>query len=298
MHSGIGPADQLTEFSIPVVHDLPAVGQGLRDHLFVPVAVTRNPETNDRNSFFKHQAVMASAMKQWETDNTGQWARYGCQAGAGWFKSEKITSSPEFKNLPATVQSFLNRETIPHYEITNFPMHCIFPDLFQDYSYLSLAMMLMNEQSVGEVRLQSSNPDDPLLFDPKFLEHPFDRRACIEIYKHLMEVMNHPSFAKDTISTMLGPSSESDEDILEFWRNNLSPTWHMTGTAKMGKIGESDAVVDSHFRVIGVEGLRVSDMSVVPVLTNNHTQATAYVTGATAADVLIHDYGLDEKARM
>ncbi|KAJ5198671.1 uncharacterized protein N7498_007788 [Penicillium cinerascens] len=187
-------------FNIPVVHDLPAVGQGLRDHLFVPVAVTRNPETNDRNSFFKHQAAMASAMKQWETDNTGQWARY-----------------------------------------------------------LSLAMMLMNEQSVGEVRLQSSNPDDPLLFDPKFLEHSFDRRACIEIYKHLMEVMNHPSFAKDTVSTIQGPSSESDEDILEFWRNNLSSTWHMTGTAKM---------------------------------------ATAYVTSATAADVLIRDYGLDEKARV
>lgn len=177
-------------------------------------------------------------------------------------------------------------------------MHFVFPDLFQDYSYVSIAMMLMNEQSVGEVRLQSSNPDDPLLFDPKFLEHPFDRRACIEIYKHLMEVMSHPSFAKDTLSTMLGASSDSDEDILEFWRNNLSPTWHMTGTAKMGRIGESDAVVDSHFRVMGVEGLRVSDMSVVPVLTNNHTQATAYVTGATAADVLIRDYGLDEKARV
>jgi choline dehydrogenase-like flavoprotein len=113
-----------------------------------------------------------------------------------------------------------------------------------------------------------------------------------------MEVMKHPSFAKDTLSTTLGASSESDEDILEFWRNHLSSTWHMTGTAKMGKVGASDAVVDNRFRVFGVENLRVADMSVVPVLTNNHTQATAYVTGATAADVLIREYGLAEKARM
>jgi choline dehydrogenase-like flavoprotein len=219
-------------------------------------------------------------------------------SGVGWFKSDKITSSAEFKALPSSVQDFLNRETIPHYEIINFPVHNVFPEIFQDYSYVCLAVMLMNEQSVGEVRLQSSNPDDPLLFDPKFLDHPFDRRACIDIYRHLMEVMKHPSFAKDTLSTTLGASSESDEDILEFWRNHLSSTWHMTGTAKMGEFGASDAVVDNHFRVIGVENLRVADMSVVPVLTNNHTQATAYVTGATAADVLIREYSLAEKARM
>jgi choline dehydrogenase-like flavoprotein len=298
MHSGIGPAEQLRKFNIPVVHELPAVGQGLRDHFFVPVIVTRNPETNDRNAFFQNQDAVTAATDQWEKDNTGPWARYGCQVGVGWFKSDKITSSAEFKALPSSVQDFLNRETIPHYEIINFPVHNVFPEMFQDYSYVCLAVMLMNEQSVGEARLQSSNPDDPLLFDPKFLDHPFDRRACIDIYRHLMEVMKHRSFAKDTLSTTLGASSESDEDILEFWRNHLSSTWHMTGTAKMGKVGASDAVVDNHFRVIGVENLRVADMSVVPVLTNNHTQATAYVTGATAADVLIREYGLAEKARM
>jgi choline dehydrogenase-like flavoprotein len=68
----------------------------------------------------------------------------------------------------------------------------------------------------------------------------------------------------------------------------------MTGTAKMGRTGDKEAVVDCSFKVMGVQGLRVADMSVVPVLTNNHTQATAYVTGATAADVLVREYGLDQ----
>ncbi|KAJ6111368.1 hypothetical protein N7523_007429 [Penicillium sp. IBT 18751x] len=294
MHSGIGPADQLSNFNIPVIHDTPAVGQGLRDHFFAPVIVTRNPATNDRNAFFKDTSAMSAATTQWQTDNTGPWARYGCQIGVGWFKSDKLTSLPEFKALSPSVRDFLNRETIPHYEMINFPIHLVFPDMFQDYSYVCLAVMMMNEQSTGEVRLQSSNPSDPLLFDPKFLEHPFDQKACIMIYRHLMEVVNHPSFTKDTVSTMLSAASDSDEDILEFWRDNLSSTWHMTGTAKMGKVGDLDAVVDHRFRVIGVDGLRVADMSCVPVLTNNHTQATAYVTGATAAEVLTEEYGLAE----
>ncbi|CAI7649297.1 unnamed protein product [Penicillium discolor] len=296
MHSGIGPAADLEKFNIPVVNDLPAVGQGLRDHYFVPLILSRNPETNDRNSFFQDPAAMEAAMKQWEDNNTGLWTRYGCQVGSGWFKSDRITSSPEFKALPASVQEFMNRETIPHYEmITHLPIHFMLPDMFKDYSYVGLAAFMMNEQSRGEVRLQSSDPDVPLLFNPRFLEDPFDRRACIEIYRHLLEVSRHESFAKDTVSTLIGPASDSDEDILQFWKDFLSSSWHMTGTVKMGKADASDAAVDTHFRVRGIENLRVADMSVVPVLTNNHTQATAYVTGVTCADVLIKEYGLDEQ---
>lgn len=238
---------------------------------------------------------MTAAQKQWEEDSTGPWTKYGCQVGGGWFKSDRITSSAEFKALPESVREFMNRETVPHWElITGLPAHFLLPDLFQDYSYTCLSVFLMNEQSTGEVRLQSSNPDVPLLFNPRLLDHPFDRRACIEIYRHLLEVARHPAFAKDTTATILGPKSDSDEDILQFWKENLFSTWHMTGTVKMGRPGSADAAVDSHFRVFGTEHLRVADMSVVPVLTNNHTQATAYVTGATCAEVVIKEYGLEQ----
>lgn len=67
----------------------------------------------------------------------------------------------------------------------------------------------------------------------------------------------------------------------------------MTGTVKMGK-NDADAAVNSQFQVFGIDKLRVADMSVVPVLTNNHTQATAYLTGATCADVLISEYKLGQ----
>lgn len=295
MHSGIGPAPELQKFNIPVIHDLRAIGQGLRDHFLAPLIVTRDPSTNDRSAFYGDEAAMTAAQTQWEKDNTGPWAKYACQIGAGWFKSDRITSSPEFKALPDSVQEFMNRETVPHWElIAGFPAHFMFPDLFEDHSYICLVAFLMNGQSVGEVRLQSSDPDAPLLFDPRALEHPFDRRACIEMYRHMLELTRHPAFAKDSKETILGPKSDSDEDIFQFWQENALSTWHMTGTVKMGRPGSADAAVDSHFRVLGIEHLRVADMSVVPVLTNNHTQATAYLTGATCADVLIKEYGLEQ----
>ena len=91
---------------------------------------------------------------------------------------------------------------------------------------------------------------------------------------------------------MAGPKGDSDEDLLAYWEQTLSSSWHMTGTVKMGKPGDSDAAVDSDFRVMGIENLRVADMSVVPVLANCHVQAVAYVTGATCAEKLIAEYDL------
>jgi len=93
----------------------------------------------------------------------------------------------------------------------------------------------------------------------------------------------------------MAPASDSDEDILEYWKANLFSVWHMAGTVKMGRQDNAgkEAAVDSRFRVFGIEKLRVADMSVVPVITNNHTQATAYVTGATCAEVLKAEYKLD-----
>lgn len=294
MHSGIGRAEELQKFNIPVVQNLPAVGQGLKDHFFAPLFLARKPETNDRNAFFGSPKAMEEGLKQWLVDGTGPWARYACQVSCGWFKSSTITSSSEFKALPQKVQEFHLKKTIPQYEIiSGFPAHHIFPDLFKDYSYLAILVFMMNQQSKGEVRLNSSDPNEPLLFDPKALSHPFDRRACIDAYRELLHVTRHPAFAKDTAGTLLAPKSDSDEDIFQFWKENVSSTWHMTGTAKMGREGESDAAVDKRFRVFGIDHLRVADMSVVPVLTNNHTQATAYVTGATCADVLIREYDLE-----
>jgi choline dehydrogenase-like flavoprotein len=125
--------------------------------------------------------------------------------------------------------------------------------------------VLLNEQSEGSVVLQSADPQKPLLIDPNFFSHPYDRRQAVEMTRELLRLTRHPSFQKDTIKTMFGPDSESEEDILAFWRKYSASTWHLTGTARMGHSIEG-AVVDKDFKVFGVDNLRVADMSIYPHL--------------------------------
>ncbi|KAK6064309.1 glucose-methanol-choline oxidoreductase [Seiridium cupressi] len=296
MHSGLGPADQLRKFNIPVKQNIPALGQGLRDHMFSPLVFTRKAGSTSRSAFYGDEKIMQAALEQWKKDGTGPWAKYACETGIGYFKLDTITSSPEFEALPAEEKRYLQSATVPHMEvITHFPMHWFIPNFQkQDLDYSCLLAFLYNAQSRGEVTLQSSDPDVPLLFDPKFLAHPYDRRAAIESLRAILKVANSEAYSKDSIAQLVGPASDSDEDLLEYWKQTISSSWHMTGTLKMGQEGDKDkdAVVDPNFKLFGVQGLRVADMSVVPVLMSAHIQATAYVTGMTCAEKLVAEYYL------
>lgn len=294
MHSGYGPEAQLKKFNIPVVQNAQNVGQGLRDHMFSPLVFTRAEGSTSRASFYGDEKVMQEALEQWKKDGTGPWAKYACEGGIGFFKLDNVTTSKEFQDLPADEQRYLTSETVPHMEvITHFPMHWFIPNFpKENLDYHCMLAFLYNAQSRGEVTLQSSDPNVPLLFDPKFLAHPFDQRAAIESLRAVLTVANSEAYSKDSIAQLAGPKSSSDEDLLAYWRETISSSWHMTGTLKMGKPGDADAVVDPSFRVTGLKGLRVADMSVVPVLANCHIQAVAYVTGVACADKLIEEYGL------
>ena len=294
MHSGIGPRDQLEQYNIPVVKDVPSVGQGLKDHMFTPLVYTRKPGDTERQEFYGDKKAMDEAMEQWKEHGTGPWTKFACEMGVGWFKLDKLAQSEEFKALPMEVQDFLNKETVPHYEVlTHFPIHWFipgFPDCNLNYS--CLLVFYYNAQARGEVTLQSSDPDAPLKFDPKFLGTPFDRRVAIESLRDAFRFAKSEGYTQDNVAMLAGPQGDSDEDLLAYWRATISSSWHMTGTTKMGRATDDDAVVDSDFKVFGFENLRIVDNGVVPVLASCHIQSVAYVTGATAAEKLIAEYDL------
>ena len=294
MHSGIGPRKQMEQFNLPVIKDIPAIGQGLRDHMFCPLVYKREEGDTARAPFYGNQEAMDEALEQWKKDGTGPWSKFACELGIGWFKLDKLPSTEEFKALPAEERAYLALETVPHYEIiSHFPIHWFIPQFPADsLNYSCLLVFYMNAQARGEVTLQSADPDVPLRHDPKFLSEPFDRRVAVEALRDALRLVKHEGYARKNTAVVAGPPGESDAELLAYWEQTLSSSWHMTGTVKMGRPGDADAVVDSDFRVCGVEGLRVADMSVVPVLPSCHTQAVAYVTGATCAEKLIAEYGL------
>lgn len=223
MHSGIGPRTQLEKYGIPVVKDVPAIGQGLRDHMFIPLAYTRAEGTTDRASFYGDKKAMADALEQWKKDGSGPWAKYACQLPIGWFKLDKLLASQEFQDLPASEKDLINDPAVPHYELlSHFPLHWFVPD-FPDsaLNYSALLVFLFNAQSRGEVTLQSADPDAALRIDPKFLATAFDRRAAIEGLRDVLRFVRSEGYARDNVSTITGPASDSDANLLEYWRQTI-----------------------------------------------------------------------------
>lgn len=123
--------------------------------------------------------------------------------------------------------------------------------------YASVNVFLLNAQARGFATLQSADSKVPLLFDPNFLGHEYDRRVAVEAMREVLKVVRSPAFAKGTIgpSPISGaPASDSEEDILAYWRKNLVSAWHVTGTCKMGKEEEDRAVFDPQMRFLAWRG--------------------------------------------
>ncbi|RDW71960.1 hypothetical protein BP5796_07994 [Coleophoma crateriformis] len=295
MLSGIGPTDELQKHGIEVVHELSEVGKNLQDHCFSGVSILQKPGTSNRMAFETDAGATAAARAQYLKDKTGQMTEYYTSTPMGWFQSDAILASDEFKALDKSTQELLRMSTVPHFEIaTHVPPLFIGDHQLQPTdSYVTALAFPMNPQSYGEVTLASANPADLPLVDPRLLSHPFDRRAAIEALRSTMDLLEAPVFARETIKMIGCPKSRSDEDCLEHIQATLMSSWHMCSTVRMGKDGDSKACVDTSFRVLGVKHLRVADLSVLPLLPNTHTQSTAYLVGETAAEKLIAEYGLD-----
>ena len=266
MHSGIGPADQLKAFGIPVVKVNEHVGQHLKDHQHITPTWARAEHTSTRQTYYRSKKLQVAARALWEADQTGPLAEIACVYPIGFPKLDTIFKTREFQKLPDEVKQHILKPTIPTYE---FILNGVTAEYFMDPDNTPAAatifIFLMNLQSVGSVTLQSSDPKVPLLFDPNFFSHAYDRRLAIEATRDVLKVVNSPTFKKDTVGIISAPNSDSEEDILDFWRKTTSSTWHMTGTARMGK-DEHDAVVDKDLKVFGVDNLRIADMSVIPIL--------------------------------
>lgn len=234
MHSGIGPAEQLSRFNIPVLHANDHVGQHLNDHHHNTLTFQRSEQIDDRAAFYKSKELQAAARAQWESDHTGPLSEIGCCIGMAYLKLDKVLSSPEFEALDPPTKAYLRADTVPTFEFMfNSANVQNFVDPLHTPSMATVFIFLLNRQSRGSVTLQSSDPKEPLLFDPDFLAHPYDRRVAIEMTREMLRLTSLPGYAKNTVKAMEGPASDSDEDILAWWRKSTGSTWHMTGTVRL-----------------------------------------------------------------
>ncbi|WP_414572434.1 GMC family oxidoreductase [Nostoc sp. CCY 9925] len=264
MLSGIGPAKHLKSLEIPMIVDLPGVGQNLQDHLLVPVI-------------------------------------YECTKLITLLNANKLTSLLKyliFKNGPLTSNvaeagGFI--KTRPNLEVSDLQFHFAPFYLFNhglikpEKHAFTFGPTLLRPQSRGSITLRSNNPFEPPVIQPNYLENKADLQVLLEgvyLSRKLAKMTAFDVFRGDEL--VPGYSVQTEEEICDFIRNNVETLYHPVGTCKMGN--DSMSVVNSQLQVYGVEGLRVVDGSIMPDIIGGNTNAPIIMIAEKAADMLIDNY--------
>jgi choline dehydrogenase len=259
MLSGIGPSDHLREVGIEPVVDSPGVGENLQDHPFFLTCYesTANEDLADAE---KPAALLRYVLRRQGplTSNVGEAMAF-------------VRTRP---GLPAADVQLLFGPA--YYHDHGF-------DEYDGHAF-SLAAALITPRARGRLRLRSADPDAKPELVGNHLSEPEDMASLVAAFKLLRAIAETEPLAA-VKGRVLVPSGmpDSDDGIQAFLRRETELLYHPVGTCRMGG---DDAVVDPELRVRGVEGLRVADASVMPVITGGNTNAPTIMIGEKAADLI------------
>lgn len=270
MLSGIGDADELKKVGVPVMKNIPGVGKNLQDHLFYGVTCLCNQKIS-LNSYVPALPKLGALMKYLFLKK-GPFTISLLEAVA-FLKLDKNLDRPNLQFHFAPVQIGNDGKT-DFYDVTTFPSEDGF----------AILPTILKPASRGYVALRSAKPTDPLIIQPNFLEKEEDRQVLIKGYYKAKEVLMSDAFKPYRISMNFPLDDSSDEKVLEHIKANLETVYHPVGTCKMGN--DAMAVVDENLKVIGIEGLRVADASIMPTIVSGNTNAACIMIGEKAADLI------------
>jgi choline dehydrogenase-like flavoprotein len=266
MLSGIGPGRHLQQHGVPLVHDLPGVGENLHDHIDV-VQVLDAPHLKDL--FGLSLAALAPLLKgivEWRGKRSGLLTTNFAEAG-GFIRSSPAEAIPDLQ------LHFVVGKLIDHGRKTVF-----------GHGY-SCHVCLLRPRSRGRLLLASSDPAAAPSIDPNFLCDPDDLTRLVRGFKAMRRLLAQPALAELGARELpVSAAAQSDDEIAQFIRNHADTIYHPVGTCRMGS-GAMD-VVDAQLRVHGMQGLRVVDASIMPSIVGGNTNAPVIMVAEKAADLI------------
>jgi choline dehydrogenase len=168
----------------------------------------------------------------------------------------------------------------------NVPVHS--PALVGPAKGFTIAFGLMQPKSRGTVRLAGSTIGTAPVVDPNYLGEKIDQERMTHALRQARAIGDQSAlemWRKD--EALPGALVKTDEECLDYLRRSVTPFYHPAGTCRMGNDG--DAVVDSELRVLGIDGLRVVDSSIMPTPVSANTHATVLAVAERAADLIKAD---------
>ena len=246
--SGVGPAAHLNEIGIPVVQDLPGVGQNLRDHPLLAVTWRTNPE--------------------YPLDAKKPRIQFGLRYTA---------TGSDVENDMILYMSTFATERLDRGGDRMTPLG------------IRMGIALQLALGAGELRLQSSDPNDQPMLDYNYFQEASDLERMRDAVRLCIKLSGHEAW-KDIIDSRIEPSDDvldSDEALGDWIKREVSTGHHVSCTCKMGPASDPMAVVDQFGKVHGLEGLRVVDASIMPDCVRANINVTVMMIGERVADFIL-----------
>jgi choline dehydrogenase len=275
--SGIGKSEFLREHGIEPLHELPGVGENLRDHYSprMKYSITEKDATfNERGNGMR---LVGEAMKY--VLGGKSFLALSAVPLRMYFRTREGLETPD---ATISVMPFLTERVN---RVRRVAKEC----------GITMNVNVLRSESIGSIHIKSADPAEPPAIRFNFLSAEMDRTGILHAMRKGRELMAASPIA-EIVGEEIAPGAayQTDEQLLEWVRNNAETTYHPIGTCKMGS--DTMAVVDDQLRVHGIKGLRVADASIMPTLTSGNTNAPSIMIGEKCAAMILASVAAETKA--
>ena len=265
--SGIGPAPLLQSHGITVRHELPGVGENLRDH-YAPrfVARVKNAETiNERT----HGLRLVGEVLKYALTRKGVLALNPTLIYVFWKSDERVDNY----DLQLTFTPASYKEGVQ--------------STLDDFPGMTIASWQQRPDSIGYVRIKSADPFEHPVIQPNYLAAESDRHVLLAGMKLARRLLaSRPLSQYYEREEFPGANVQSDDELLSAAKQRGTTTFHLMGTCRMAPDSDPTAVVDDQLRVRGIQGLRVVDASIMPTMPSANLNASVLMIAEKASDMI------------
>ncbi len=268
--SGLGSASRLQALGLHVEKDIPGVGANLQDHLQIravfKVQNTTTLNTQAHSLFGKAKIGLEYAFKR-----TGPMSMAPSQLGA-FTRSDPAQPYPnlEYHVQPLSLDAF------------GQPLHT--------FDAVTASVCNLNPTSRGTVHIRTPQFEDAPAIAPNYLSTEIDRKIAADSLRLTRAIMGQPALQKYQPQEFKpGLQFQSDEELAKLAGDIATTIFHPVGTTKMGRADDAMAVVDARLKVHGVQGLRVVDAGIMPLITSGNTNSPTLMIAEKAAQWIMED---------
>lgn len=285
--SGVGPAEDLRKLNIDVIRDLP-VGRNLQDHFYVTPLIFNLTKSIP----FPGGENLQNDVVEWLNTHEGPLSGLGMSDTFAYYRSS-FEAQPDVPDIQYFFYGRLSRRANASATFgSQVPMS------YYDTAVLGATMVA--PKSRGYVKLNSTDPyggQPEIQFN--FLDHPQDKKVMVEGVRFAMKFASTEALKNRGFKSALTFGNRNCEDFGELGgddyyecvvENAVQPGYHTVGSCKMGPIGDRTAVVGPDLKVHGLEGLRVIDASVMPVVPRGNTNAPTVMIAEKGSDLIKKDW--------